>query len=90
MDIKPQVVYISDEQEMVDLITVNLGDRFDVTPVTGVTHLEDAVDTLRQLKPEFVIVDPHLPGLDHRQLHQRVQSDPVLRGIQILIISDDA
>lgn len=87
--IKPQVVYFSDEQEMADLVANNLSGQFEVTAVTGVTHLNEALDVLRQIKPDFVIVDPHLPSLDHRLLHQRLQTDAALKEIQILIVRDD-
>jgi DNA-binding response OmpR family regulator len=90
VDMKPHVVYFSDEQEMVDLIKVTLSANFEVTPVIGLSSLEDALETLRVLKPDFVIVDPNLPSLDHQQLHQRMQADADLEGVQILIVSDDA
>jgi len=87
---KPRVVYFSDEQEMVDLVKLTLSPKFDVTPVVGHSSLEEALETLHVLKPEFVIVDPHLPSLDHQELHQHIQAEPDLEGIQILIVSDDA
>jgi DNA-binding response OmpR family regulator len=90
VDMKPHVVYFSDEQEMVDLIKVTLSANFEVTPVIGLSSLEDALETLRVLKPDFVIVDPNLPSLDHQQLHQRMQADADLESVQILIVSDDA
>lgn len=90
VDMKPHVVYFSDEQEMVDLIKLTLSANFEVTPVVGLSSLEDALETLSALKPDFIIVDPNLPSLDHRQLHQRMQADADLEGIQILIVSDDA
>ena len=65
---KPQVVYFSDEQEMVDLVKLTLSANFDVTPVIGQPSLEETLETLRVLKPNFVIIDPNLPGLDHQQL----------------------
>ena len=90
VQVKPQVVYFSDEQEMVDLVKLSLSANFDVTPVIGQPSLEDALETLLALGPDFVIVDPHLPSLDHQQLYQRMQTDVDLQGIQILIVSDDA
>lgn len=90
VDMKPHVVYFSDEQEMVDLIKLTLSANFEVTPVVGLSSLEDALETLSALKPDFIIVDPNLPSLDHQQLHQRMQADADLEGIQILIVSDDA
>ena len=90
VDIKPQVVFFSDEQEMVDLVKLTLSAKFDVAPVIGHSSLEDALETLRALRPDFVIVDPHLPSLDHQQLYQGMQADADLKGVQILIVSDDA
>ena len=89
MGIKPQVVYFSDEQEMVELVASNLSDQFEVTPITWVADLDDALDALRRIKPDFVIVDPQLATLDHQQLHRGMQMDPALKGIQILIVRDE-
>jgi CheY-like chemotaxis protein len=87
--IKPHVVYFSEEQEMVDLVKVTLSDRFDVTPVIGLLSLDDALDILRQINPDFVIVDPHLPSLDPQELSQRLKVDGDLKDIQILIVRED-
>lgn len=86
---KPLVVYLSDEQEMVDIVSTTLSERFDVMPVLGLTTLDEALDTLRQTKPNFVIVDPDLPSLDHQELSRRIKSDAELQGIQVLIVRDD-
>jgi len=87
--IKPQVVYFCDEQEMVGLVTLALRDQFEVTAAAGVTSLENALDILGQIKPDYVIVDPDLSSLDHQQLHRRIKADAALRGIQILVVRED-
>jgi CheY-like chemotaxis protein len=87
--IKPQVVYFSDEREMLELITLTLSEQFEVTPMTGVTHLDEALNTLRQIRPDYVIVDPNLASLDHEQLNQQIKQDEKLKGIQILIVRED-
>lgn len=86
---KPLVVYLSDEQEMVDIVSITLSERFDVAPVIGMTSLDEALDALRQTMPDFVIVDPNLPSLDHQELARRIKSDGELQGIQVLIVRDD-
>jgi DNA-binding response OmpR family regulator len=86
---KPRVVYLSDEQEMTDLVKLALSERFDVTVVTEVNHPDDALKAIRQIKPDFVIVDPQLPSLDHDELHRRIKADTDLHGIQILIVRED-
>jgi CheY-like chemotaxis protein len=86
---KPLVVYFSGEQEMVDVVSMTLSERFDVTPVIGIVSLDEALDILRQTKPNFVIVDPDLLSLDHQELSQRIKSDAELQAIQFLIVRDD-
>jgi CheY-like chemotaxis protein len=86
---KPQVVYFSDNQEMVDLVESALSRNFEVTVVTGMTRAGDALDALCRIKPDYVLVDPHFPELDHRQLHRQIKAEEGLKGIQILMISDD-
>jgi DNA-binding response OmpR family regulator len=88
-DAKPQVVYFSDEQELLDQVTSALSREFEVTGVTGVTSLDDVLDTIRRIKPDYVLVDPRLPDIDHRQLYHRIKTDEALKGIQILVIRDD-
>ena len=86
---KPQVVYLSDEQELTDLVRSALSERFDVTVVKEVSRLDDALRAIRQIKPDYVIVDPHVPSLDHDELRRRLKADAELSGIQILIVRED-
>jgi DNA-binding response OmpR family regulator len=86
---KPQVVYLSDEQELTDLVRSALSERFDVTVVKEVSQLDDALRAIRQIKPDYVIVDPQVPSLDHDELRRRLKADAELSGIQILIVRED-
>ena len=86
---KAQVVYFCDDYEMADLVSLTLSDQFQVTTVTGVTHFDDAVNALRRIKPEYVIIDPNLPTLNHQELNRRIKVDEELKGIQILLIRED-
>jgi len=86
---KPQVVYLSDEQELTDLVRSALSERFDVTVVTEVTQLDDALMAIQQIKPDYVIVDPQVPSLDHDELRRRIKANAELSGIQILIVRED-
>jgi CheY-like chemotaxis protein len=87
--IKPQVVYFCDEPELVERVKLSLSHTFEVVGVTDPTDLDGALSDLRRIRPNYVLVDPHLPALDHRQLHRRLKSDPALKDIQILVISED-
>ena len=87
--LKPKVVYFCDEQEMVDLVTLTLSERFEVTWVAGVTGVDGALGALRRIKPDYIIVDPNFPGLDHQQFYSRIKGDTELREIQVLIVRED-
>jgi CheY-like chemotaxis protein len=86
---KPQIVYFCTSAEMADLLALTLSQNFEVTALMGVGHVDDALNALYQIKPDYVLVDPRLSNLDCQQLHRRVKADPGLNKIQILIISDD-
>jgi len=85
---KPQIVYFSDKRAKINLIKVGLGQQFQVTEIMGVSHIDEALDALEQIQPDYVLIDPHLPHIDHHTLYQRIQEDPTLSGIQILVIRD--
>lgn len=87
--VKPQVVYFSAEEEMVDLVTLTLSERFEVTEVTEVAGLDGALNALRRIKPDYIIVDPDFPHVDHQQFYQRIKADAELKGIQVLIVRED-
>ena len=86
---KPQVVYFCDEHEMADLVTLTLSERFEVTRVTEVMGLDGALGALRRIQPDYIIVDPDFPGLDHQQFLDRIKGDAQLKEIQVLIVRDD-
>jgi DNA-binding response OmpR family regulator len=89
LSVKPQVVYLSDEQELTGLVRSALSERFEVTVVAEVTQLDDVLRAIRQIKPDYVIVDPQVPSLDHDELGHRMRADAELSGIQILIVRED-
>ena len=87
-DQKPQIVYFSDERVRINRIKAGLGQKFQVTEVMGVSHVDEALDALKQIQPDYVLIDPHLPHVDHNTLYQHIKADPTLSRIQILVIRD--
>ncbi len=86
---KPQVVYFSTSVEMAELLSLTLNRYFDVTTTLGVAQVDEALDTIRQVKPDYVLVDPNAPGVTPQQLHSQIKADVELAHIQLLIISAD-
>ncbi len=86
---KPQVVYFSSNVEMAELLSLTLNRYFDVTTTLGVAQVDEALDTIRKVRPDYVLIDPNAPGIAPQQLHSQIKADAELAHIQILIISDD-
>jgi hypothetical protein len=86
---KPQVVYFTDNQEVVDRVISGLSRLFKVTPVMGETGINKALDILRDVKPDFVMIDPDLLTLDPQLFHQHIKADPSLSDVQFLLVQDE-
>ncbi len=86
---KSRIIYFGGDQEMVERVRLALSRNFEVTGVTGVIHLDDALNAIRRIKPDYVLVDPHLRDLNHQQLHRELKADQELTAIQVLVISED-
>jgi CheY-like chemotaxis protein len=48
---------------------------------------EQALDVIRQLKPQLILLDIHLPDTDGRELCLRIKQDPEMTGIPVVLIS---
>lgn len=48
---------------------------------------QKALDVARQLKPNLILLDIHLPDVDGRELCQRLKYDPDFAGIPVVLIS---
>jgi CheY-like chemotaxis protein len=46
-----------------------------------------ALDVVRRLRPDFVLVDIGLPGMDGFEVCKQVKADPELRGVQVLALT---
>jgi len=61
--------------------------------VAGYTQAGDGAEALRRLQAEkinFILTDINMPGMDGEQLMARLQADPVLRAIPVVVVSTDA
>jgi CheY-like chemotaxis protein len=48
---------------------------------------QKALDVARQLKPNLILLDVHLPDVDGRELCERLKHDPDFAGIPVVLIS---
>lgn len=46
-----------------------------------------ALDELARSRPDLVILDVHMPGIDGLAVLERVRSDPALAGTRVLLVT---
>lgn len=82
---KELIVVIDDEEDIRELIRYNLSkDGFEVAcAVSG----EEGVALVQREKPDLVILDLMLPGIDGLEVCRRLKADPVLNTIPIVMVS---
>jgi CheY-like chemotaxis protein len=83
---RPHVLYVDDEKEITDLMTVALGSEgFDVTVANDG---QAAIEALSG-KPEIdaIVLDYMMPKLDGLQFLERISQNPELHAIKVILCS---
>ncbi len=85
---KRTVVCIEDESEMIDLIRLILGRRgFELTGATGGA---EGLEAVRRIKPDLVLLDLMMPGMDGWEVYQQMKADEDLKHIPVIIVTAKA
>jgi two-component system, OmpR family, response regulator VicR len=87
-EISRRVVYIEDEQEMIDLVRLILGRKgFDVIGANGGRA---GLDLVRQTHPDLVLLDLMMPDLDGWDVYQQMKADDGTRSIPVIVVTAKA
>lgn len=82
------VVCVEDEPEMIDLIKLILGRRN--FKLVGAVGGREGLDTIREKKPELVLLDLMMPDMDGWEVYQRMKADPELQDIPVIVVTAKA
>ena len=80
-----RVVVVEDDLDILELITYNL--EREGYEVTGATTGEDGVEAARSTKPDLVLLDLMLPGIDGLEVCRRLKADPDTAHIPVVMVS---
>ncbi len=81
----PRVAVVDDEADVAAYVCVALTDSGCET--LGISSPEDAVATMRDFRPDLVCLDLVMPGRTGASIYVDLQSDPLLAGVPVLILS---
>jgi two-component system response regulator VicR len=85
---KRTVVCIEDEAEMIDLIRLILGRKgFELTGAAGGV---EGLEAVRRVKPDLVLLDLMMPGMDGWEVYQQMKADEELKHIPVIIVTAKA
>jgi CheY-like chemotaxis protein len=81
---RPVIVLVEDHQDTRQMYAEFLSASFEVLPAADGLQ---AVDIMRTARPDLLITDLSLPGMDGFELVARIRNDPRLRRIPIICLS---
>ena len=88
MDKKRRVVYVEDEQEMIELVRLILNRRgFEIIGANGG---REGLETIRQLLPDLVLLDLMMPDMDGWDVYQQMKADEATQKIPVIVVTAKA
>jgi DNA-binding response OmpR family regulator len=87
-DIVRRVVYIEDEQEMIDLVRLILTRR--KCEVIGASGGREGLDLVRRELPDAVLLDLMMPDMDGWEVYQQLKADDHTKTIPVIVVTAKA
>ena len=82
---KEKILVVDDEQDLVKLVRYNL--EKDGYKVVTASNGEDALFLARKERPELVVLDLMLPGIDGLEVCKKLKADPELANTAIVMLT---
>lgn len=86
--IKKRILCIEDEFEMIELIRMVL-DR-EGFEVAGAMGGEQGLSMMKEFKPDLVLLDLMMPGMDGWEVYRQMRADKTLTEIPVIIVTAKA
>ena len=83
---KKRILVIDDDIPLTQAMRINLEETGDYE-VAVVNESIQAVKRAREFRPDVILLDVVMPGLDGGDVSVKLQDDPMLRDVPILIVT---
>ncbi|MGC9467103.1 MAG: response regulator [Anaerolineae bacterium] len=82
---KHRIVYIEDDPDMIDLVSIMLGSkRFELI---GATDGNTGLALMRETSPDLLLLDLMLPDMGGWAVYQAMKDDEELQAIPVIVIT---
>ncbi|MBN2457639.1 response regulator [Candidatus Woesearchaeota archaeon] len=81
---KKRILVVDDDQNIVELVRLTLGDEYDyIEANSGI----EAIKKAKESKPDLILLDIMMPGMDGYEVCQKLRTDPETKEILIAMLS---
>ena len=80
-----KILSVDDEPSIVRLVTATLTARGHT--VSGAHSGAEALALVKTERPDLIVLDIMMPGMDGREVYRRLSADPATKGIPVLFLS---
>ena len=80
-----RILIVDDEKDIIDLVSLHLANEG--CEVCAVTNGLDVLEAAARDKPQLIVLDIMLPGMDGWQVFKQLRTDVRTRGIPVLMLS---
>ena len=85
---KKKILCIEDETEMIDLMRLILERKgFDFVGAEGG---QQGLELMRQEKPDLILLDLMMPGMDGWEVYQQIKADEELQDTAVIVVTAKA
>ena len=83
---KKRILVVDDEPSITRLLKINLEQtrEFEVEVENNASH---AIATAKQFRPDLILLDVLMPGMDGGELASRLRSSPALSNVPIIVLT---
>ncbi|MCB1204065.1 MAG: response regulator [Verrucomicrobiae bacterium] len=82
----PSILIVDDEEDIRELIAMNLLREEDYKLLEAVNGLE-ALKMAKELRPDLIILDLMLPGMDGLNVYRNLREDPRTKAVPVIMLT---
>jgi len=87
MSLKPRILMVDDDPTNLRFLTEVLEDRYGLLAINSG---ESVLECLPKFRPDLILLDVMLPGIDGYEVCRRIRQQPEQAGVRIILISAKA